>query len=76
MYRVILLLNGYWLGECIIQDGTERIETNSRSLATKWIIQSAKVFNRSTITDKDIEYLEQKEIVTKHVKLVPLGRKR
>lgn len=59
MYSITKLLNGEWLVECRIQDGTECWREKSRQEAIHSLIRSARVMNGSHIHEGDITFEEE-----------------
>jgi hypothetical protein len=59
MYDITRLLNGEWLVECRIQDGTERWREKSREAAVHSLISGARVLNHGYIREDDISFHEE-----------------
>jgi hypothetical protein len=63
MYSIIQKMDGSFLCECMIQDGTERWTESNIETAIQSMKRSAKVLNGSKIKKKDIEFLKEAPVV-------------
>ena len=62
MYSIIQKIDGSFLCECVIQDGTERWTETNLEDAIKSMKSSAKFLNGSKIKRKDIEFLKEASV--------------
>lgn len=67
MYRIIETLDGRFLELCTIQDGTERHYHDSRQKAIDNLILGAKVMNGTIITEADIRFGKEHQVVRTEV---------
>ena len=63
MFYITKLLNGKFLCECVIQDGTERWHEDTEEKAVQSLIQGARVLNGSYIRADDITWQTEVEKV-------------
>lgn len=64
MYSVTKIVNGMWVGICVIQDGLERSEKDTKEAAIQWVIECAKVMNHVDITEDDIKFGYEGDVVS------------
>ena len=62
MYRIIQKLDGTYLCELMIQDGTERWDETDLEEAKKSMKRAAKIWNGTEIKKKDIELYREEPI--------------
>jgi hypothetical protein len=72
MYTIRKLLNGKYLCECRIQDGTERWECDTLKDATNELKRAAKSLNNQTIKKRDIGFLQEVQRTVSIIEYVPL----
>lgn len=60
MYSIQQKTTGQWHCECVIQDGTERWDEDTREAAVRSLIRAARTLNGSYITEKDINFKQIK----------------
>ena len=73
MYTIIKLLNGKYLGQFRLQDGTERYTFDTLEEAIKEAIQFARVLNGTKIKRKSITFLQEQPVT--EIQYVPWSPK-
>ena len=77
MYAITQLLSGKWYCQCMVQDGCDRWEEDTREEAVRSLIRAARSVNSAYIREDDIVFQKQdpKPPVSEETKLSTFDEK-
>lgn len=75
MYQILLGRDGRYHCLVGVQDGSERATRKTRREAVATVVSIAKTLNNDTITEKDIYFCKEVEVVETKIVEVPMRRR-
>lgn len=75
MYKIVKTLDGKYNSSCMYQDGTDRWTDDKKDDAIKNMISAAKCWNHAIITEADIQFGEEVQVVKTEIRWEPKTKK-